>query len=29
VDMGNEEEIKVEHLDDRVDLDIEMGYVED
>lgn len=29
VDMGNEEEIEVEHLDDRVDLDIEMGYVED
>ena len=29
VDMGIEEEIEVEHLDERVDLDIEMGYVED
>ena len=29
MNMGNKEEIRVEHLDDRVDLDIEMGYVED
>ena len=28
VDMENEEDIEVEHLDDRVDLDIEMGYVQ-
>jgi hypothetical protein len=29
VDRGVEEQIEIEHLNDSVDLDLEVGYVED